>query len=206
VDTTGRTRKDDRASADGIGTLFIFSAPSGTGKTTLCRAVLKRCAWLQYSISFTTRSPRDNELDGIDYYFIEKKEFIKGIENGEWVEWAKVHDHYYGTSAKHIDINLSLGKDTLLDIDVQGTFQILKKYPDSIAIFIMPPSIDVLRTRLESRGTDSRKNIEKRLANAEQEMACKDQYHYVVVNDQLKDAVDALTAIIQKHSTKPGRK
>ena len=181
------------------GHLFIISAPSGGGKTTLSKAVVNRFSDIFYSISYTTRSPRDGEQDGVDYYFIQKKDFEKRIENGYWAEWAEVHGNYYGTSVEFLDKGLNSGHDMLLDIDVQGTIQILRRYPESITIFIMPPSLEILRKRLEMRRTESRATIERRLLNAEDEIAQKGLYRHVIVNDQLSVSIDKLIAIIEKY-------
>ena len=181
------------------GHLFIVSAPSGAGKTTLCTAVMQRFPDLRYSISHTTRPPRPGETHGVDYFFLDRNEFEQKIKQHYWAEWAKVHGHYYGTSAKFLDDGLSRGKDILLDIDVQGTRQILKRYPDSVTIFIMPPSPDILRTRLEARGTDSREAIERRLATAKAEMAQRDLYRHIIVNDELSAAVERLSNVIAQY-------
>jgi len=179
------------------GHLFIVSAPSGAGKTTLCKLLSERFPEILFSISFTTRPPRASETDGIDYYFIPKDEFVKGIENSRWAEWAEVHDNFYGTSSEFLDRKLTAGHDILLDIDVQGMLQILRRYPDSITIFIMPPSPDVLRSRLESRSTDTQDVIATRLVNAEKEMAAKDRYRYIIVNDRLPEAAAELISIYE---------
>jgi len=184
------------------GHLFIISAPSGGGKTTLSKAVLNRFKDIIYSISYTTRSPRNSEQDGVDYYFIPKKDFEERIKSGLWAEWAKVHGNYYGTSAEFLEKGLASGRDMLLDIDVQGTIQILGKYPDSITIFIMPPSLETLGKRLEMRRTESRTTIKRRLLTAEKEMAQKDMYRYIIVNDQLSVAIEELVAIIEKYHYK----
>jgi len=184
---------------DRPGLLFILSAPSGAGKSTLCRAVLDHFPDLLYSISYTTRQPRKGELEGVHYFFIAKDEFEKGIERGRWAEWAEVHDNYYGTSADHLDRGLNGGQDILLDIDVQGMLQILRRYPAGITIFIMPPSLEMLRSRLETRGTDSPEVIAVRLNNAQSEMAQKDRYHHVIINDQLADATAELIGIFEKY-------
>lgn len=181
------------------GRLFILSAPSGAGKTTLARAVLNRFADMLYSVSYTTREPRNGEQDGLDYHFIQRDLFKKYIKEGKWAEWAEVHGNYYGTSAQFLDKSLAAGDDILLDIDVQGTIQLLKRYPDSITIFIMPPSLDMLRRRLELRGTDSKAVIARRLINAEKEMARQDLYRHVIINDQLPEAVSELISIIEKY-------
>ncbi|MBC2714318.1 MAG: guanylate kinase [Desulfobacteraceae bacterium] len=178
------------------GCLFIISAPSGAGKTTLCNAILKKFPDLCYSISHTTREPRTDEQDGVDYFFITQEKFKNNIEKGSWAEWAQVHGHFYGTSAQFIDRHLSEGKNILLDIDVNGAKQILYRYPHSITIFIMPPTFETLKQRLIKRGTDSEQVIIKRLINAETEIAQKDLYKHIVVNDSLPEAIKTLSAII----------
>ena len=125
--------------------LFILAAPSGGGKSTLCREALKRFSDMHYSVSYTTRKRRPGEKDGVDYHFIGKRDFRNGIKTGKWAEWAVVHGHYYGASADFLAKGLAEGRDILLDLDVQGTRQILARYPGSVAIFIMPPSLEVLR-------------------------------------------------------------
>jgi len=181
------------------GHLFIISAPSGAGKTTLAKAVLQQFTDMLYSISYTTRKPRAEEKDGVDYHFVSKEDFRKGIKTSRWAEWAEVYGNYYGTSAEFIEENLSSGCDILLDIDVQGTLQILKHYPDSVTIFILPPSVNTLRKRLEMRGSDSMAVIEKRLVNAKKEMAQKDFYRHIIVNDKLSRAVEELIDIFKKY-------
>lgn len=181
------------------GHLFIISAPSGGGKTTLSKAVVNRFKDIVYSVSYTTRSPRNSEQDGVDYYFIPKRDFEDRVESGFWAEWAEVHGNYYGTSGEFLEKGLASGRDILLDIDVQGTLQILKNYPDSITIFIMPPSLETLRRRLEMRGTDTRATIKRRLLTAEKEIAQKELYRYIIVNDQLPVSIEKLVAIIEKY-------
>ena len=156
---------------------------------------------LQYSVSYTTRQPREGEHNGSDYYFIAKDEFEKGIAEDRWAEWAKVHDNYYGTSADLLDRTLAGGQTILLDIDVQGTFKLLERYPEAVTIFILPPSMAILRQRLESRGTDSPKEIERRLLEAKTEMAEQSHYRHVVVNDDLSAAVEALVSIIKSYGS-----
>ena len=178
------------------GRLFIISAPSGAGKSTLCRAVRQRFPELRYSVSYTTRRPRGKEKNGVDYHFIKQAAFREGIIAGKWAEWAEVHGNYYGTSAEFIDRTLGEGCDVLLDIDVQGMEQILKRYPDSVTIFIMPPSLAVLRQRLQDRGTDSAASISERLDNAAAEIGRRKRFRYIVVNDRLEEAIDELSAIL----------
>jgi guanylate kinase len=181
------------------GHLFIISAPSGAGKTTLAKAVLQQFADMLYSISYTTRKPRAEERDGVDYHFVSKEDFKKGIKKGRWAEWAEVYGNYYGTSAEFIEKSLSSGCDILLDIDVQGTIQILKHYPDSVTIFILPPSMNALRKRLEMRGSDSKAVIERRFVNARKEMAQKKLYRHIIVNDKLSAAIEEIGAIFKKY-------
>ncbi len=181
-----------------IGKLFILSAPSGAGKTTLLRQVLNRFKNISYSVSHTTRDPRKNEKDGIDYFFIDTKEFEKKIHQSHWLEWAKVHDNYYGTSKEFVKNSLEKGQNLILDIDVQGAGQIMQSDRAIISIFIMPPSFDILSQRLEGRGTDSKEVIANRLANAKKEIAQKEWYQYVVINDDLDQAIEELCLIFKK--------
>jgi guanylate kinase len=181
------------------GHLFIISAPSGAGKTTIAKAVLQKFKDMCYSISYTTRKPRAEERDGVDYHFVSKQDFKNGIKKARWAEWAEVYGNYYGTSAEFIEKKLSSGCDILLDIDVQGTLQILKHHPDSVTVFILPPSINALRKRLEMRGSDSQAVIEKRLINAKKEMAQKKIYRHIIVNDELSAAIDEICAIFNKY-------
>jgi guanylate kinase len=178
------------------GNIFIVSAPSGAGKTTLCKALRAHFPDLAYSISYTTRSPRPGEKHGVDYYFITREEFVRRINENQWAEWARVYDHYYGTSAEHIRSWLDQGKDVLLDIDIQGTLQMLERFPEIVTIFIMPPSVDALRERIMSRGTDPEEVVEMRLDSAKDEMAQKDLYRYIIVNDVLERAARELIELI----------
>lgn len=195
-DTTGTPPQEHGTQP---GKLFILSAPSGTGKTTLCHYLRNRFPDLIYSISHTTRSPREEEQDGKDYHFTTAEQFREKIDSESWAEWAEVHGNYYGTSAEFIDRQRAKGRHVLLDIDVQGAAQIRKRYPGSITIFIMPPSMDALKERLTARGTDTPATVEKRLRNARREMDRSREYQYVVINDQLEQAVQELIGIIEAH-------
>jgi guanylate kinase len=179
------------------GRLFVVSAPSGAGKTTLCRGLREHFGDIAYSVSFTTRSPRPGERDGVDYHFISEAEFKDGIENGRWAEWADVYGNYYGTSAAALERTLSAGQDLLLEIDVQGCAQIVERFPEAVTIFIMPPSFDALRERLSGRGQDDPAVIERRLRAAEQEMEQAHRYRHVIVNDQLETARAELIAAVR---------
>jgi len=181
------------------GRLFIISAPSGAGKTTLRQAALARLPDLSYSVSVTTRPPRAGERNGCDYVFISSDEFEAGIRAGRWAEWARVHGHYYGTSAEVLEQARAAGRDVLLDIDVQGAQQICRRFPGSVTIFIMPPSLEVLEQRLRSRGTDRPEAIALRLDNARREMDQRHGYRHILVNDDLDAAIEALMAILNSY-------
>jgi len=174
----------------------VLSSPSGGGKTTIRRAVLKELPQLAYSVSYTSRSPRPGEVEGVDYFFISREEFEEKIKREEFIEWAEVHGNLYGTSRKFIDDQLSSGKDVLLDIDVQGANEIKKKKGDSVClIFLVPPSFEVLRSRLIKRG-ESEEEIKRRLSRARFEMEMLEQYNYKVVNYDLSQAVRDVSSII----------
>lgn len=181
--------------------LYIISAPSGTGKSTVVRRLLEKRPQIKLSISCTTRKPRGEEIEGREYFFLSKGEFEKRIEDGFFAEWALVHGNLYGTPKKLISDSLSKGKDVVLDIDVQGGMQLEKAFKDdAITIFLVPPSWDVLEKRLVGRGTESRQAIEKRLSNAKKEMEFEQRYKYRVVNDDLEKAVDDVISIIDRES------
>jgi len=183
------------------GRLFIISAPSGAGKSTLCKKLRQHYPDIQFSVSYTTRQPRANECDGIDYNFISSEDFKKGIQENQWAEWACVHDNYYGTSKELIKSYLETGKDVLLEIDVQGMKQIVEQFPDAITIFIKPPSLEILQQRLENRGTDLPDVIAKRLKNAKKEMSFEHLYQHHIVNDDLETACQKLIAIFFKDTS-----
>ena len=178
------------------GTLFIISAPSGSGKTTLCARLVEAVDSLYRSISMTTRPPRPGERDGMDYIFIEKPEFIKRMKKKEFLEWAKVFGAYYGTPKKHIMHMLKRGSDVLLSIDVQGAMKIKRLKLGAVYIFILPPSLAMLKERLVNRSTDSKEAISERMDIAKKEISRSQKYDYVIVNNRLESALDNLRAII----------
>jgi len=188
------------------GQLFVISAPSGAGKTTLIQQVMTRFPQVSYSVSHTTRPPRPGEIDGKDYFFVTEQTFTRMIQAGEWLEWARVHAHYYGTSRAFVEKQLAAGNSLLLDIDVQGARQIMDAGLDPVTIFILPPSIEELRQRLEKRGTDSAQTIALRLENAKKEIALTHLYQYVVKNDDLTTAADQLCTIFDQAITSAGKK
>ncbi|KJS32124.1 MAG: guanylate kinase [Desulfatitalea sp. BRH_c12] len=184
------------------GHLFVVSAPSGTGKTTLCNRVRKYFSDLYYSVSATTRPARPGEQDGRDYHFVSVQEFERGIAEGRWAEWARVHGNLYGTSAQWIADVLAQGGDILLDIDVQGARQILKRFPEAVTIFILPPDLAELERRLRLRGTDDDATVALRLVNAREEMAQQGLYRHVLVNDDLEKAARAFINLLKRYRSK----
>lgn len=178
------------------GVLFVISAPSGTGKSTLIKALMRNIPDLGFSVSHTTRQPRAGESHGRDYFFVDRNEFEEMISNNRLAEWAKVHDNYYGTSRDFIEETLSSGSSIILDIDVQGKEQIERVFPECVSIFIMPPSMEALRQRLDGRGTESPESLAKRIRNAEAEIIKKDSYRHEIVNDDLDTAIDELTRLV----------
>jgi guanylate kinase len=180
------------------GHLFIISGPSGAGKSTILSAILRKGPQFRYSISYTTRSPRGDEQDGVDYHFISEVAFRNKIEAGELAEWAEVHGRLYGTSATYVEETLAAGQEVLLDIDVQGAKRLFAKYPDAISVFIATPNMEELKKRLMKRGTDSPEAVERRLKDAEEEMTQAHLYDHVVVNDDLNQTVSTLEAILEK--------
>jgi guanylate kinase len=179
------------------GRLFVISAPSGTGKTTLLRQVIRRVAGLVFSISHTTREPRQGERDGVEYHFVDHRTFLDMRGKGMFLEWAKVHDNYYGTSRQGILEQLGRGLDIILDIDVQGA-KIIRSASglEASHIFVAPPGLSELERRLRGRGTESEESIKIRLENARIEMQAAREYDYMIVNDVFAEAVDLLAAII----------
>jgi guanylate kinase len=179
------------------GNLYVVAAPSGAGKTTLVRLLLEREPEIQLSVSFTTRPPRPGEENGREYHFVAVDAFRAMISRDEFLEWAEVHGNFYGTSKKWIRDQLTAGHDVLLEIDWQGAQQVRKLFPDALSIFILPPSIDELTRRLIGRGTDAPEIIERRLAAAEAEMRHVGEFDYVIINDQLDQALEDLRAIVR---------
>ena len=178
------------------GMVIIISAPSGAGKTTICDAVVKKNKNIVYSISTTTRTPRKGEKNGKEYFFVTEQQFKNAIKQKQFVEWAKVHNNYYGTSKKILESIISKGKDVLLDIDVQGAIKIKKQYKNALMIFIMTPSLKVLKQRLIKRNKDSKQIIDIRLKNAEKEISYIDKYDYLVINDKLPESIKQVENII----------
>ena len=178
------------------GSIFIISAPSGTGKTTILRKIMAIVPNLAFSVSHTTRAPRGQEQDGLDYHFVDVETFTRMRDKGEFLEWAKVHDNFYGSSRTALEKQLNEGLDVFLDIDIQGMKLVKKQLADLVTVFIVPPSWEEQERRLRQRGTDSPETIVLRLANGRREIAFADLYDYLLVNDRLDKTVEVLRAII----------
>jgi len=179
------------------GLIIVISAPSGVGKTTLCKRLLQALPFLTHSVSFTTRQPRKNEIEGIDYYFVSVEEFQKMIERKEFVEWTKVHGEFYGTSSVFLNKIIEGGKDAILEVDVKGGINIKEKYPQATLIFLLPPSWEELEKRLRARGTETNEKIKRRIKRAKKEIEYAVHYDYLVINDKINDALEDLFAIIR---------
>jgi guanylate kinase len=189
-----------------IGNLIIVSAPSGAGKTTLVAGALGRDNRARPSISFTSRLPRAGEKQGVHYHFVSRAEFEAMIANGDFLEWAEVHGNLYGTSRRAVEEVRSSGSDVILTIDIQGAAQARQVFPDAVSVFIMPPSLDALAERLESRGTDTAHDRRLRLESALQEMEQYVNFDYVVINDDLNRAINELGAIITAERCRTARR
>lgn len=179
--------------------LFVISGPSGAGKGTLVARVREQMSNLGLTVSATTRAPRAGEVDGVNYYFLTDDEFSERIEAGEFIEWAQVHDHRYGTLASEVERNLATGQSLILEIDVQGALAVKERFPHAVLIFIEPPSLEVLRERLIGRGSETSESLELRLHTAESEMHLRDRYDEIVVNDDLDRATEELIAVLHRH-------
>jgi guanylate kinase len=178
------------------GKLFVISAPSGTGKTTVVRRLLKQHPELVESISYTTRPPRTGEKDHTDYHFVDDPTFKKLVEEDFFAEWAEVHGAMYGTPVNFIDEALKRGSNVVLDVDVQGGMSLKKRFPNAVTIFLLPPNEEELVKRLSERGTEDKAQISRRLNNAKQEMIFKDKYDHRVINDEVDQAVKKLIRLI----------
>ena len=179
------------------GTLYIVSAPSGAGKTSLVKALLERMDGIRVSVSHTTRPPRPGEQDGVDYHFVDKAGFQRLVEAGDFLEHAQVFDNFYGTSRSAVQAQLDAGDDVILEIDWQGARQVRRQFPEAVGVFILPPSLEALRERLTGRGQDPDEVIERRMRDAVSEMAHYDEYDYLVFNDDFEVALADLQALFR---------
>ncbi|MBI5847100.1 MAG: guanylate kinase [Nitrospirae bacterium] len=188
------------------GSLFIVSAPSGAGKTTICKKIVDSLDNVKTSVSYTTRSPRQGEVNNEDYSFVGEKKFRSMIQKGEFVEWAEVHGNLYGTSRKRLEKIINEGFDVILDIDTQGAKQIKKTYGNGVFIFILPPSITELRARLEKRMSNTKEDMERRMKRASEEIRAYKMYDYVIVNDLLKSSLVKFEAIVVAEGQRSSKK
>lgn len=187
------------------GLLVVVSAPSGTGKGTLLQMLRKVNRNVRFSVSVTTRPPRQGEEEGKDYFFRTVEQFEEMVKNGELIEWVKYCDNYYGTPKKFVEDAIKQGFDIVLEIDVEGAMNIKKMFPDSVMIFIVPPSLEELKKRIEGRGTEQADVISKRIQVAQKELEYADKYDYIVVNDHLENAVAAMNSILTAEKLKASR-
>lgn len=181
--------------------LIVISGPSGSGKGTLCKMLREALPELSYSISLTTRPPRGDEQNGVEYFFVSKEEFQKRIEAGDFLEWAEVYGHYYGTLRSSVETLLEKGRDVLLEIDTQGGRRVKQIFPEAVLIFIKPPSLEELSTRIIKRGTDDAAAIDMRLSCAPDELQAANYYDYIVDNDIKEQALAEILAIIEQEKS-----
>jgi guanylate kinase len=180
------------------GHIFVITAPSGTGKTTIIRSILKIMPDVVYSISATTREKRPNEQDGVDYFFIDKETFQQRIDDQQFVEWEKVYDYFYGTPKSFVKKVISEGKSVLLEVEVKGALAIKKVYPGAVMIYLLPPSLEELEKRLRERKTESEMDFQKRIERAKMELSLKEKFDYFIVNNNLNTAILELKELIEK--------
>ncbi|HZI86176.1 MAG TPA: guanylate kinase [Pyrinomonadaceae bacterium] len=187
------------------GALFVVSSPSGGGKGTLIQRVLKELLNLSYSVSYTTRAPRNGEVEGREYFFVTPEEFEHRIAAGEFLEWAHVHGKLYGTSRHQVSREIFEGRDIILEVDVQGAASVRELVSDSVSIFILPPSVETLRQRLMARGTDSPEELDLRLKHAPEELRHYKSFDYVIINDEVEKAATQLRCIVQAERARRSR-
>lgn len=180
------------------GHIFVITAPSGTGKTTIIRSILKIMPDVVYSISATTREKRPNEQDGVDYFFIDKETFQQRIDDQQFVEWEKVYDYFYGTPKSFVEKVIAEGKSVLLEVEVKGALAIKKVYPGAVMIYLLPPSLEELEKRLRERKTESELDFQKRIERAKMELSLKEKFDYFIVNNNLNTAILELKELIEK--------
>ena len=205
IDEPGLRTKLATETNEGRGILFVVSSPSGGGKGTLIQRVLKQVPNLSYSVSFTTRAPRNGEVDGREYFFVTTEQFEEMVAANRFLEWAHVHSKLYGTAREQVVREISEGRDIILEVDVQGAANVRALMADSVSIFILPPSFEVLKQRLQARGTDSPEELDLRLRNAPMELKDYSAFQYVILNDDLDRAVNQMTAIVHAERARLSR-
>lgn len=188
------------------GILLVLSGPSGAGKGTICKHLLSVCPNLKYSVSATTRDPRNGEIDGVNYHFISKDSFKSMIAANELLEYAEVYNNFYGTPREYVRNLLEQNYDVILEIDPQGAKQIKSKFPDAVFVFILPPSLTELADRIYKRGTDTEQVIKLRLSQAVSELNCANEYDYIVLNDKVPEAVEKIIFILKAERCRVGRR
>jgi len=188
-----------------LGKMIVFSAPSGAGKTSIVKALLEKFKWLEFSVSATSRASRPGETNGIDYFFIEKEEFVSRIERGDFLEWEEVYkDNFYGTLLSEVERIWQKGHLVVFDVDVAGGLNIKKKYSNAVlSIFVMPPSLEILEERLRGRNTESDESLRKRIMKASKELEYAKDFDHIVVNDQLHEAIEEASKLAQAFAGKP---
>ena len=187
------------------GMLFVISGPSGSGKGTVIKRLFEKHSRIFYSVSATTRAPRENEAEGVNYYFLTQEEFKRSIAEGNMLEYAEFCGNFYGTPRTAVDERLDLGEDVILEIEVQGAAKVKKVRPDAVSVFLMPPSLKELEKRLRSRGTETEEKIKNRLGRAEAEMSLAADYDYIVINDIVDTAAEKISCIITAEKLKSTR-
>lgn len=190
---------------EGRGILFVVSSPSGGGKGTLIQRLLNKVPNLGYSVSFTTRAPRNGEVNGREYFFVTPAQFEEMVDAGEFLEWAYVHGKQYGTGKNQVISEVSAGRDIVLEVDVQGAASVRNLLPDSVSIFILPPSFQILKSRLEARGTDSPEELDVRLRNAPLELKDYAAFEYLILNDDVDRAAEQMAAIVHAERARLSR-
>ncbi|GFN36349.1 guanylate kinase [Tepidimicrobium xylanilyticum] len=187
------------------GFLLVISGPSGAGKGTVCRRILERNKKLVFSVSATTRLPRRGEKEGVNYFFVDEEKFNKMIEDGDFLEYANVHGNLYGTPKKFVLDQIEEGNIVILEIDVQGALQVKQSYPEAVFVFLLPPSMSELKNRIRKRRTESEDDIDLRFKNAFEELKFVDEYDYIVINDEVIEAVQKIEIIIEAEKLKVKR-
>jgi guanylate kinase len=187
------------------GLLIVLSGPSGVGKGTVCGALRKQDTHIKYSVSATTRKPREGEVEGVNYFFKSQEEFQRMIRENELLEYAQYVDNFYGTPRDYVEEMIASGRDVILEIEVQGALQVKETFPEGVFIFLMPPSIKELRSRIEGRGTETKDLIDNRMTVARDEIELMDKYDYVVENDEVEAAVERIKSIVTAENCKKER-
>lgn len=185
--------------------MYVISGPSGVGKTSIIEGVMKKVRNVVFSVSCTTRPKRPNEVEGRDYFFVDERTFLDMVQKDEFLEWAVVHGHYYGTPRKFVEEQIQKGINVILDIDVQGATTVMKKIKDAVFVFIAPPSFDELKKRLLKRGTEKEEDMLKRLEDAKRELEQIPKFQYLIVNVDLQESIEQLTSIIVAEQLKVSR-